>query len=214
MNCEPPQIRAARALLNWSQSHLAERAGVSQVTVANLETGRIQGSRSTLAKIETALEHEGIEFIGNGVRRREEYLGFFAGPDAYLRLLDDVYFTIGASKGEVLFSGADERKNFDGVEERMKRLVHAGVRYRVLIEEGNTHILGKLSHYRQIPSQYFSNGVTVIYGDKYAILVVLEDGPRVHILNNLHIAEAQRKIFEFLWTRGLKPYKSEMDARY
>ncbi len=73
-----PQLKAARALLGWSQSDLAERSGVSEPTIARLESfdGHLGGRAETGAKIRSALEKGGIEFIdenggGPGVRLRK-----------------------------------------------------------------------------------------------------------------------------------------------
>jgi transcriptional regulator with XRE-family HTH domain len=69
------QIRAARALLNLSQTELAELASVHVATVRRLEGSReIRGAAETVWKIQIALERAGIEFIaedlgsGPGVR--------------------------------------------------------------------------------------------------------------------------------------------------
>lgn len=68
------QIRAARALLNWSQQALADRAIVSGNAVARLERGQSDSRSSTLQALEQALVGAGIEFLppsngkGEGVR--------------------------------------------------------------------------------------------------------------------------------------------------
>ena len=71
------QLRAARALIGWSQSKLAEEAGVSLPTVKRVETGvgpRV--SDRTRRKLQEALEAAGILFLeedgqGVGVRFRK-----------------------------------------------------------------------------------------------------------------------------------------------
>jgi len=72
------QIKAARALLAWSQADLAEASGVSEPTIARLESqdGPIGGRADTGEKIVSALEKAGCEFIpenggGAGVRLRK-----------------------------------------------------------------------------------------------------------------------------------------------
>jgi transcriptional regulator with XRE-family HTH domain len=72
------QVKAARALLGWSQSDLAQRSGVSEPTVARLESaeGELGGREGTGEKIRQAIESAGIEFIeengnGEGVRFRK-----------------------------------------------------------------------------------------------------------------------------------------------
>jgi transcriptional regulator with XRE-family HTH domain len=69
------QSRGARGLLDWTQQNLADRAGVSIVTVRQLEAGLSQPRRATLYVIRRALEAGGVEFIdenggGPGVRLR------------------------------------------------------------------------------------------------------------------------------------------------
>ncbi len=65
-----PQIRAARALLGLSAAHLAELAGVTWKTVQRFESyDEVPPSRSgTLEAVASALEAEGIEFIGDPLK--------------------------------------------------------------------------------------------------------------------------------------------------
>jgi len=68
------QIRAARGLLGWSQTELAERAGLSLPTVKRVEAEKgPRVSEEARLKLQKALELEGIAFIdenggGPGVR--------------------------------------------------------------------------------------------------------------------------------------------------
>jgi transcriptional regulator with XRE-family HTH domain len=58
------QIRAARALLGWSQGELARAAAVGLATLQRIEQneGVLKGNFSTILKIEKALEKAGIQF--------------------------------------------------------------------------------------------------------------------------------------------------------
>ena len=60
------QIKAARAALNWSATHLSQKASLGLRTVLRIEagTGVPQTTTGTLAKIQAALEAAGIEFVG------------------------------------------------------------------------------------------------------------------------------------------------------
>jgi transcriptional regulator with XRE-family HTH domain len=60
------QIKAARALLNWSQEDLAREAAVSIPTVKRLEagSGELGGRVETARKLRETLEAAGIEFLG------------------------------------------------------------------------------------------------------------------------------------------------------
>ena len=57
------QIRAARALLGWSQRELADRSLLSETAILKLETARADSRTSTLIKVRNTLEAAGIEFI-------------------------------------------------------------------------------------------------------------------------------------------------------
>jgi ribosome-binding protein aMBF1 (putative translation factor) len=58
------QIRAARALLGWSQDKLAKRAAIGLATLRRIEQkeGIAKGNFSTIIKIQKALEQAGIHF--------------------------------------------------------------------------------------------------------------------------------------------------------
>ena len=73
----PDQCRAARALINWSQSQLAERAGVARATLADFETGKRRPIANNLNALQKNLELGGVVFLdenggGPGVRLRKE----------------------------------------------------------------------------------------------------------------------------------------------
>lgn len=71
------QLRAARALLGWSQTQLAAKAGLSLPTVKRVErAGGPRVSDAARYALKAALEGGGIEFIhenggGPGVRLRK-----------------------------------------------------------------------------------------------------------------------------------------------
>jgi len=72
------QVKAARAMLGWSQADLADHSGISEPTIARLEAvdGELGGREGTSKRIRKALESAGVEFIdenggGAGVRLRE-----------------------------------------------------------------------------------------------------------------------------------------------
>ena len=72
------QLKAARALLDWSQEQLAAEAGVSLPTIKRLEAqdGLLGGRAETARRIRSTLEAAGVVFIdenggGPGVRLRK-----------------------------------------------------------------------------------------------------------------------------------------------
>jgi transcriptional regulator with XRE-family HTH domain len=62
------QIRAARALLGWSQQRLADEAGVSVITVKRLEAQEedFRARYDIVMKVKGAVEQAGVEFLGEG----------------------------------------------------------------------------------------------------------------------------------------------------
>ena len=73
MTITPEQSRAARGLLDWSQTQLGSASHLSESTIRDFEKGRRVPSINNLAAIRTALEAAGVEFInddrGDGVVR-------------------------------------------------------------------------------------------------------------------------------------------------
>jgi transcriptional regulator with XRE-family HTH domain len=69
----PAQCRAARGLLNWSQTALAEAAALSRSTVADFELESREISADSVGRMQKALEKAGVEFTNGkrpGVRLR------------------------------------------------------------------------------------------------------------------------------------------------
>ena len=83
---EAAQVRAARALIGWSQTKFAETAGVSLSIVERFEAGAPEPiADEAVAKMRAALEAAGVVFIpknggGAGVRMRKgresKYIGW------------------------------------------------------------------------------------------------------------------------------------------
>ena len=60
------QIRAARALLDWSRADLSKNSGVGASALMRLESavGIPSGNIKTFEAVQKAFENAGIEFIG------------------------------------------------------------------------------------------------------------------------------------------------------
>ncbi len=73
------QLRAARALLGWSQARLAEASGLGIATIKRMEgeRGPLRSSAENVLKVQQAMEDAGIFFIdqnddvGPGVRLKD-----------------------------------------------------------------------------------------------------------------------------------------------
>jgi len=57
------QLRAARALLDWTQEELAAASGVTERTIRSLEDGKSRPFERTLDRLRHAVEGAGITFL-------------------------------------------------------------------------------------------------------------------------------------------------------
>ena len=76
------QIKAARALLDWSREDLAVATGLSTATIYNLEKGNISPRSATNNLIRQALEEAGLEFDATGIRLRDNKIVTIEGSNS------------------------------------------------------------------------------------------------------------------------------------
>ncbi|MBI4030050.1 MAG: helix-turn-helix transcriptional regulator [Proteobacteria bacterium] len=210
------QIRAARALLGWSQQDLADRAGLSQTGIARIENGAHKPNSQTLSKIIHALGKEGVTFTEKGLEKDDYPVYYTSGKNheqAYLRLLEDAYEHLRSIKNpELLVMFADDSVSPPAVNGMYRRIRADGIKMRQLIKEGNTHIVGPLEEYRYIPKDFFINRVTLVYGNRIAneSADVCRGVIRVDPVN----ANIQRNMFNVLWRVLKKPEETTADERF
>ena len=221
MSITTAQIRGARGILNWSQSDLAERTGISATSIGSIENSQSTPRANTLSTIQKAFESSGIEFIGlDGVRLRSGNIRIFRGQTGLVDFYNDVYDTVqGIDENEILVSNVDERQfiknlgNFADVHiERMAKLKNK-VTYKILIREGDNFLPGSsYAEYRAIPKDLFASVPFYVYADKLAIM--LFDGEiTVIALEYPSIAQAYRIQFADMWHRAtLLPGQQSNDA--
>jgi len=69
MMLQANQVRAARALLNWSQGDLVEKTGLSLTTIRRMEDDKIGPERSSAGNVSTVtkvLQEAGVVFLSSG----------------------------------------------------------------------------------------------------------------------------------------------------
>ena len=201
-------------MLDWSQKALAQNCdNVSEPTIKLIETGKINSTPETLGAIQKTFEDAGLEFIPQqGVRFRDDLVTVVegrSGINIFLRLLDDIYYTMKDTYEEVLWSFIDEGLSPPEVVEREKIIRNNGILYRSLIRYGDTKFEHDPEEYRWLPKGHFLNNVTAVYGDKFATIVKKPKSTgeveKVIIINNLSIAEMKRKEFNIIWDYCEKP---------
>lgn len=207
----PKQLKAARAMAGLSLDDLSGLSEINKTTINNFETGKSKLNQSSLEHIYKALTASGIEFIESGVREVTHKVNIFAGKEAFIKLLDDVYSK--TQKGdEVLYfcvnNGLTPQESLD----RQINIRAKGVKFRFLVKEGDTFLRFPLEEYRYLQGEYFSNSPILVYGEYVAFAPKTVDYNVVVWLPSL--TDTLRGIFNALWQAGAKPTKSTAETQY
>ncbi|NCO04434.1 MAG: helix-turn-helix transcriptional regulator [Alphaproteobacteria bacterium] len=213
----PTQMRAARAMLDVSQGHVAEYLGIAANTLSKIESGQSDVSGTRLTDIQRFYEREGVEFTENdGVKRNLNPIFFIetdTHEETYLKILEDVSEQLKGHKNpELLIMYSDDKVSSKKVNDKYRQMRNEGIKMRQLIEEGNTYMMGPLEEYRYIKKGFFINRVTLVYGDRIANETsnVLRASIRVDPIN----AEIQRNTFNMLWSILEQPVESTSNERF
>lgn len=192
------QIRAARGLLDWTRDDLAKRCGVTGPAIKNIESNPdVKPHQKTLEAIADVFRSHGVEFTERGVCWADKSVRILEGEDAYMRMLDDVFYVTSKRAGEVLWAYGDDRSVRPGELEAEERIRSNGARFRSLIQEGSDYVRWDRKEYRQVPKAYFNHDLQVIYGDKVA--QVVDGGRQILIIDNASLAKTERGKFDLLW---------------
>ncbi len=189
------QIKAARALLDWSQRDLVKVSGLSLAAIRKIELGYISPRKKTMDAISGALQFAGIEFMErDGVRRRSENICIFDGAGCGEEFFDELYKAARKSKTEILiaastamaFSKLCGLKNF----QKLNNLCDLceGVSIKCLACKGAGE--GKVPsavHVRVLPRNYSDIGMLCIYGQKLAIAV-----PKGESISKIIVVESSK----------------------
>ena len=209
MGITTAQIRGARGILNWSQSELAERTGISATSIGSIENGISTARANTLITIQKSFEDAGIEFVGlDGIKLRSGHVRVFRGHVGIVEFFDDVYASVQGTQSDVLCSNVDERLFVRAMGEqtedhitRMNSLNRTF--YKILIQDGDTYMpAAAYAEYRWIPEGLFASVPFYVYADKFAI--ILFDGEiNVIVMDYPSIANAYRKQFQDIWVKAM-----------
>lgn len=212
MTITTAQIRAARGILNWNQTDLAERTGISATSIGSIENGQTTPRASTIATIRQAFENSGIEFIGtDGVRLRSGDVRVFSGQEGYYDFFELVYSTLEQNPGgEVLVCNVDER-NFakwhgDQGQDHLARVSSLeGIKFKILIQEGDDYFpASSYAEYRWLSKDLFSSVPFYLFGKKLGI-IIFDNQPKIIVLDYPAVADAYKKQFEAMWKTAILP---------
>ncbi|MGH1404298.1 MAG: helix-turn-helix domain-containing protein [Alphaproteobacteria bacterium] len=202
------QIRAARALIGWSQGELAEQASLSQTGIARIENGTNQPNSQTLEKIKNAFDQADVEFIGNtGVKKRVGEVRTLKGTNGFRVFMDDVYETAKTQGGQIcLYNAKPENWHrwlgqewYQAHSERMKEIKN-GFEFIVSVNEGEDLFIGQdFVEYRWFPEELFNEQSFYAYGNKLAFLNFSDNNVVITILENKDFADGFRALFSIAW---------------
>lgn len=212
------QIRAARALLDWTQDDLATNSGLSKASIQNYENGKTEPNSTSLNKIVKAFADNGIEFLDDGVRLYTKPFKIYEGQEEFMDFMWDVYNTVKDTGGEIVVSNVDERDFIkyqgDGAQAYMDAMATVkDLRFRILIEENDYNFVGsEYAKYKWVSSDEFGEIPFYIYGNKKADIVFADGTVKVFVTNNKDIATHYRRTFDSQWKRAKLPTKLKSGA--
>lgn len=206
----PGQIKAARAMLDWSAEELGKRVGVVKTTISAIETGRSNGSVEVLNSIVSTLQSGGIEFQADGgVRPRQNNVLTLEGREGFSAFRDDILSESKNAPLDVCVSNVDERQ-FDkwgagSVNENyfaeMKK--NKPKQFRILVKENDFHLsAADYATYRWLPADSFGEISFFIYAQKTAIISFENDNFQAFIITHPTITSFYRKDFEAMWSQA------------
>lgn len=190
------QIKAARALLKWTQKDLAEHAGLKDDQIHSYEAGRTR-SLEVLEAVYKTFTVNGLEFINGGVvpNKISSYI-----LDSYMEVLRDIENSL-PQGGEVLKHCADDSRSSSEIISQIAEMREAGIRERLTISDKTNFVTGNKKDYRKIPADYASSSeIIIIYLNK---VVFFADGKALVVVNKM-LSEVFRNQFEYWWKEGSK----------
>lgn len=206
------QIKAARALLDWSQEDLALATSLSVATIRKLELGYISPRSSTVSVLRRTFEEAGIEFLElEGVRRRQEDVVTYQGGDAYENFFDDIAHASLQRGGEILIV-ADSSFGTQGVFD-----AHMLRRFEMLLTQ-NPALSAKVIltdiydlpfspvglECRVLSTNYVDPMPFCVYADRYAMITVAEEkAGRIIVVKSTTAAQASRRHFYSMWEKAM-----------
>ena len=203
------QIRAARALLDWSQEDLAGTSGLSVNTIRKIEMGHISPRNLTTNVIRQAIENAGLEFIDpEGIRRRHDDITVYQGLAELNDFLEDIQQTVKNTADEIavvvgansnLFLSDNMNKHCDKFTQILN--AYKGITIKCLLSDVSSIPLCMSGfESRSISKRYIDPVPFYIYGSNHAMVVPGDRSSfRIIVLRSLLAAKTARRQFFSMW---------------
>lgn len=198
------QIRAARALKNWSQTDLAERTGLAVPTIANIELGKQIPGKNTIEKIIDAFAVGGIKFTENGVEFDKNEIFTLVGDEKFKNFLSDALRTLEKlppKERHFWTLNIEDFATTDPENAIYDEMLEKGITLRRIISH-KAEILYSQFETKIIDHKYSDDkGAVCLFADKVALYTAAEGNqpPTTLIITNPRIAETYRKTFSYMW---------------
>lgn len=209
MNPSSTQLCAARALAKWTQKDVAQRTGLSALTIKNIENSGA-AKQSTFDKIVTAFRNAGIEFTENdGVRRLPEGIEVYEGRDRFSDFMNFMYDYLENYGGDVCIYIQDEshlqrtQKNIDAHRSRMAALAKSGkIKARILAAKGIEKSIW--AEIRRIPlDQGLPHVSFFAFGDNLSLISFDHKTPPYVVLHKSGpFASVYKNTFDSAWEKA------------
>jgi len=217
----PAQLRAARALLNWSRRDLAKLSGISEPTLHRYENGTTSPESRMENKLIEAFDARGVEFSErNGVCFKSNEVEVFDGKDRFDDFYDFLYEHLNQFGGDVCVVIYNQMQLMRARHDpalhlkRMKKLYdQKKITFRLLttISDFKSHGYAQIRwmpKLRPTPTSFYA------FGNCLALISLLDEkSPHVVVLRSPPLADGYRKGFEMSWQIGLKPPPPEVIAK-
>jgi transcriptional regulator with XRE-family HTH domain len=220
----PSQLRAARGLLNCSQTDLAKLSGISKPTLHRFENGLKQPVAGTMNKLLKVFDRFGIEFLEyQGVRYRPRNIFEFDGVERFNEFYDFLYDHLKKFGGDVCVSVYDEtllerlRKDKDLHKRRMKKLKDMGKlkSFRIFTAISEFDTTDGYSEFRCLPLDPVIPTGFYAFGDCLALMSFVDrETPHIVVMHTAALAEGYKQGFNMAWELGPKPAGSPLSAPF
>lgn len=204
------QIKAARGLLEWTQSDLANATGLHLNAINNVERRHGTPRGETIAIIEQAFEENGIRFKGiTGVELVQESLEIkkYTGRDFIRVLTDDVLHTMTTPEDEMIAIIPDESlfSDIKQNERYYKAQKKIGFKQRMILSQPDGEYYTNIDEVRYLSESILGPITYEVYGDKFVI--INWDIPEMVMIRSQTMATSFRNQFDFLWSQA-KPLRN------
>ena len=197
------QLRAARALLGWSQAELAKKSGYSLPAINNIERGLYKAHSATMEDIIQTFEQNGIQFLdGPGVRLENTSLRIkcYEGTDAIHYLFQKIGLALEENDQELLICGIDEKflkENYAKELSKLQKQLKTNP-VRILTYKKFSEGLTFPQFYKKVANDTMPLLPCFIYAGRVA-MVLLDNPIHVMILYNDKLTQDYVRYFDHLW---------------